>query len=79
MTLRCSFCDKERTDTNRLIAGANVYICEECIRSAYRQVSDALDLDGATSDTDSLDVPKHRDIKAKLDEYIINQEYAKKV
>ena len=82
MTLRCSFCDRERSDTKRLIAGANVYICEECIESAYMQVSAALDIEGlgpAGKTGPALKIPKPKDIKAKLDEYIIQQDYAKKV
>ena len=82
MSLRCSFCDKERNETKRLIAGANVYICEECIRSAYDQVADSLDPGGLGPGSDmasGMTIPKPKDIKSKLDEYIIQQEYAKKV
>ncbi|MBO4350472.1 MAG: ATP-dependent Clp protease ATP-binding subunit ClpX [Proteobacteria bacterium] len=82
MPLRCSFCDRERSETQRLIAGANVYICEECIREAYHQVSDALEINaiGVGSKAASpLKVPKPKDIKNRLDEYIIQQDYAKKV
>ncbi len=82
MSLRCSFCDKERGETKRLIAGANVYICEECIRSAYEQVSDTIDPGGlgpGSSLASGMTVPKPKDIKSKLDEYIIQQDYAKKV
>ena len=82
MTLRCSFCDKERSETNRLIAGANVYICEDCIRSAYQQVSEDVDLEAIGIGEQKkavLNIPKPREIKAKLDEYIIDQDYAKKV
>ncbi len=82
MALRCSFCDRERSETQRLIAGANVYICEECIEAAYQQVADALDNSGlglGNSSTENMTVPKPKDIKSKLDEYIIQQDYAKKV
>lgn len=82
MTLRCSFCDRDRTDTKRLIAGANVYICEECIEAAYKQVSESLDVGGlgpSSKLAPTAAVPKPKDIKAKLDEYIIQQDYAKKV
>lgn len=82
MILRCSFCDRDRAETQRLIAGANVYICEECIKSAYAQVSDELDVECAGvggKSVPALKIPKPREIKAKLDEYIIQQDYAKKV
>ncbi|MBQ9817833.1 MAG: ATP-dependent Clp protease ATP-binding subunit ClpX [Proteobacteria bacterium] len=82
LPLRCSFCDRDRSDTQRLIAGANVYICEECIKAAYQQVSDAIeprDVGLGSNPVVGLKVPKPKDIKAKLDEYIIQQEHAKKV
>lgn len=81
MPLRCSFCDKDRSDTKRLIAGANVYICEQCIEDAYRQFSDNLNVGGigGSSAAASMKVPKPKDIKARLDEYIIQQDHAKKV
>ena len=82
MTLRCSFCDRERSQTKGLIAGANVYICESCIENAYKQISDALDIHPAGLGDRGVGVtkvPKPKEIKAKLDEYIIQQEHAKKV
>ena len=82
MTLRCSFCDRERSQTKGLIAGANVYICESCIENAYEQISDALDIHPVGLGDRGVGVtkvPKPKEIKAKLDEYIIQQEHAKKV
>ena len=82
VVLRCSFCDRDRADTRRLIAGANVYICEQCIEDAYHQVSEALDVSSiglGGRPMPDLVVPKPKEIKAKLDEYIIEQDYAKKV
>ena len=81
-TLRCSFCDRDRADTQRLIAGANVYICESCIQDAYNQIckdSQMIDWGLQQHATSKLTVPKPKDIKAKLDEYIVQQDYAKKV
>lgn len=81
-TLRCSFCDRDRADTQRLIAGANVYICESCIQDAYNQIcrdSQMIDWGLQQHVTSKLTVPKPKDIKAKLDEYIVKQDYAKKV
>ena len=81
-TLRCSFCDRDRADTQRLIAGANVYICESCIQEAYHQLCRDCAMPEwglAQHVTTTLTVPKPKDIKAKLDEYIVQQDYAKKV
>lgn len=82
MKLRCSFCDRDRADTQRLVAGANVYICESCIQDAYNQIcKDCAIADWGLSQhpTSTLKVPNPKDIKAKLDEYIVQQDYAKKV
>lgn len=76
--LCCSFCDKPRTDTNRLIAGANVYICTECVKEAYRDISETMSL-GHEAPKPTQVIPTPREIKAKLDEYIIDQDHAKKV
>lgn len=80
--LCCSFCDRPRSETKRLVAGANVYICDICIEEAYEQVSDALGVTAAgvgTGTPHTYDIPKPKEIKAKLDEYVIEQDYAKKV
>lgn len=74
--LRCSFCHKPQDQVRKLIAGPNVYICDECIElcseiieEEFSQVEEAVDL---------TDLPKPIKIKAFLDEYVIGQENAKK-
>jgi ATP-dependent Clp protease ATP-binding subunit ClpX len=74
--LACSFCGKTQREVHKLIAGPTVYICDECIRLC----DDIIEREIAREDTDAVraSVPKPREIKAFLDEYVIGQERAKK-
>ena len=71
----CSFCGKPEELTKRLIAGPNgVYICDECV-----EVCGAMIKEGQEETKPEFKLLKPAEIKAKLDEYIIGQEEAKKV
>ncbi len=78
----CSFCGRSENDVN-LLMGTKVYICDDCVRQAYRILKEAGIAD-MTADNESTfdinldEVPKPMDIKAYLDEYIIGQDEAKK-
>lgn len=74
--LRCSFCGKTQDQVKRLIAGPNVYICDECIELCSEIIEE--ELEGAYEDDEAMDIPKPKEIKAHLDEYVIGQEDAKK-
>ena len=72
--LFCSFCGKNQKEVQKLIAGPAVYICDECIQLCSEIIEEEKE-----KDTDHLDqvlVPK--EIKTMLDEYVIEQELAKK-
>lgn len=73
--LNCSFCGKNRKDVNKLIAGPNVYICNECIVLSYNILDDG-NLDVITNPT-QMDSPKQ--IKEILDQYIVGQHSAKEI
>jgi ATP-dependent Clp protease ATP-binding subunit ClpX len=73
--LTCSFCGKGQDEVQRLIAGPDVYICNECIALC----DDILKNDNRKEDLDSSDIPLPRDIKASLDDYVVGQEDAKKI
>ena len=73
--LSCNFCSKNRNEVNKLIAGPNVYICNECIELSYK----ILDEDFSEQDLILDNVADPKEIRAYLDEYIIGQDYAKKV
>ncbi len=73
--LRCSFCGKPQDQVRRLIAGPNVFICDECIELC-QEIIDEEFIDAY--DYEVRDLPKPDEIKAALDEYVIKQERAKK-
>ena len=64
--LKCSFCGKSRDSVEKLIAGPNVYICNECITISYEILSDDED---TISNRDDQNMPP-QEIHAYLDEYI---------
>ena len=72
----CSFCGKSQDEVNKLVAGPNVYICDECIDLCTEIVQDSSDSD--QPDGFGVSVPKPKEIYEHLDQYIIGQEYAKK-
>ncbi len=74
--LRCSFCGKTQEQVKRLIAGPSVYICDECIELCSEIIEE--ELEGAYEEDETIDMPKPKEIKAHLDEYVIGQEDAKK-
>ena len=77
--LRCSFCGKHQDQVGRLIAGPNVYICNECVKLCMGILDDGYleeeDFDDELMAPDSIPTPK--EIHAVLDQYIIGQEKAK--
>ncbi len=73
----CSFCGKSQEEVSKLIAGPNVYICDECIDLCNEIVMDSVeDIDGKAV---SHAILKPREIKHHLDEYVIGQNFAKRV
>jgi ATP-dependent Clp protease ATP-binding subunit ClpX len=72
----CSFCGKSQREVKKLIAGPTVYICDECIELCNDIIAEEASRD---SDTRSSSVPKPKEIKAILDQYVIGQENAKKI
>jgi ATP-dependent Clp protease ATP-binding subunit ClpX len=76
-TLCCSFCGKSQKEVKKLIAGPTVYICDECIGLCNDIIAEEIDRE-EQKDT-KLRVPRPSEIKAALDEYVIGQDYAKKI
>jgi len=75
--LRCSFCGKNQDEVRKLIAGPAVYICDECIELCNEIIAE--ETERGTPSCGTKTIPTPREIKAMLDEYVIEQEYAKKV
>src|SRR5271169_427576 len=73
--LRCSFCNKSQRDVKKLIAGPTVYICDECVDICLDIIAEDRVLDQAKPETK---LPKPREIKEFLDEYVVGQEQAKR-
>jgi ATP-dependent Clp protease ATP-binding subunit ClpX len=73
--LFCSFCGKNQKEVKKLIAGPAVYICDECIQLCSEIIEEETEKDAG--DFENLLVPK--EIKRMLDDYVIEQETAKKV
>ncbi len=74
--LYCSFCGKGQNEVQKLIAGPSVYICEECVDLCNNIIEEELNDNEANQD---LILYKPKEIKALLDEYVIDQDTAKKV
>ncbi len=72
--LRCSFCGKPQDQVRRLIAGPNVYICNECIELCQDIIEEEF-IDHFEYDME--EVPKPSTINSSLDDYVIQQEKAK--
>ncbi|MGN0981998.1 MAG: ATP-dependent Clp protease ATP-binding subunit ClpX, partial [Candidatus Limivicinus sp.] len=82
-SIRCSFCGKPQSLVERMIAGNNCYICDECVRMCASIVgegeknAEVMGYDGLPLEFSRL--PKPMQIKARLDDYVIGQDRAKKV
>ncbi|NLK87877.1 MAG: ATP-dependent Clp protease ATP-binding subunit ClpX [Clostridiaceae bacterium] len=74
--LKCSFCGKTQEQVKRLVAGPGVYICDECIELCSEIIEE--EFDETKADAELNDIPKPKEIKAILDQYVIGQEDAKK-
>jgi ATP-dependent Clp protease ATP-binding subunit ClpX len=73
-TLRCSFCNKSQREVKKLIAGPTVFICDECVDICLDIIAE----DRMLEQQQDTNLPKPKEIKALLDEYVIGQEQAKK-
>lgn len=73
--LRCSFCGKSQDQVKRLIAGPNVYICDECIELCQEIISEEVE---ELYDFDIDNLPKPAEINHTLNDYVIGQDRAKR-
>jgi len=75
---RCSFCGRFQNEVKKLIAGPNVYICNECVEICNALMSENTVLADAVEAAPQPKLPKPTEIKEFLDQYVIGQEEAKK-
>lgn len=73
---KCSFCGKNQEQVKRLVAGPGVYICDECIELCSEIIEE--EFEDSRMENESSEVPKPKEIKAVLDQYVIGQETAKR-
>ena len=81
MKKECSFCGRSEREVRLLITGINGYICEDCAQQAYRIVQEHLSDEtgkATVGKARKLKIPKPKEIKAYLDQYVIGQDEAKR-
>ena len=78
--LKCSFCGKTQNQVRKLIAGPNVYICDQCIELCSEILDEELEMENDEYFDDSdINLLKPKEIKSFLDEYVVGQDDATKV
>jgi len=77
--LECSFCGRKKAETSLLIAGLDAHICDRCIEQAHGIVVEEALHAGNSELSSDLMLKKPKMIKAFLDDYVIGQDYTKKV
>lgn len=88
MSLKCSFCGRDESDVAMMLKGKDVYICSDCVESAYKVLEEYIPGNLANNKKEAnlkklpgvnLDeVPKPKEMKDYLDQYIIGQDAAKR-
>lgn len=76
--LYCSFCGKSQSEVKKLIAGPSVYVCDECVDLCNDIIKEEFANDDLAEEGEQR-LPKPKEIKQTLDEYVIGQDRAKKI
>jgi ATP-dependent Clp protease ATP-binding subunit ClpX len=76
INVACSFCGKSQKEVKKLIAGPTVYICDECIELCNDIIAEESTREGESG---ASSVPKPKEIKGVLDQYVVGQNNAKKI
>jgi ATP-dependent Clp protease ATP-binding subunit ClpX len=75
--LYCSFCGKSQHEVKKLIAGPSVHICDECVALCMDIVHE--DVASTEGSSEQKELPTPTELKVHLDQYVIGQEYAKRI
>lgn len=75
--IRCSFCGRRESQTGRLIAGSDVYICSDCVQACCDLLKEELEFSDSKGMAQPKTLPTPAEIKAYMDHYIVGQEDAK--
>ncbi len=76
---KCSFCGRSKSEVNLLVAGIDGHICDQCIEQAHGIVLEEVAFKNGNLPIQPLALKNPKEIKKFLDEYIIGQDYAKKI
>ena len=76
--VKCSFCGKSQDQVRRIIAGPGVFICDECVELCSEIIDEGFE-EARIDDKDYEHLPKPKEVKSFLDQYVIGQEKAKKI
>ena len=76
--IKCSFCGKPQSQVKRLVAGPDVYICNECIELCQDIIAEGISQDGEDEDKTEQKLPTPKEIADMLSEYVIGQSDAKR-
>lgn len=77
--IKCSFCGRDKSATNVLIAGQSGHICDQCVSQAQQIITQESTEKAANKFSSSVTLLKPHEVKKHLDEYVIGQDHAKKV
>ena len=75
---RCSFCHRHESEVDRLIAGRDAHICNECVDQCYDLFGENAEGDKPEVVQTKIELLKPADMKLHLDEYVVGQNKAKK-
>ena len=77
--IKCTFCGRTKDQVDGMVAGPGIYICNYCVDMCAEVLSSSSPSSGRHKHSEHVEVPKPRELKAKLDEYVIGQDEAKEI